>query len=256
MFNMMGQSSAAHGGGNRLAVGRRAQTASGSVNAALDALAAVNGQGTAAMVAFRSGKRDPAFKRKVLVKRAKPPTLSPGPGLDAASVAALNKLLVAEAKANALVAAAATALWRARAAHRKKNKSATRSQLRAASKFAGQAATALKALPALRGAAATALIAGQAAEVFPTEAAVQGFVDSVRRSGLPASLRGPLTRLGASSADVKRLRAGVVDSSVTSGAGPVLIKPLNDPERAKERELLIKGLTAFSRKARRHRLAR
>ena len=253
---MMGQSSSAHGGGSHLVIGRRAQTPGSALGAALDALAAVNGQGAAAMLAFRNGKRDPAFRRRVAVKRVKPPTLTAGPGLDAGSAAALNKLLVAEARANALVAAAATALWRARAARVKGNRTAARSQLRSSASFAGQAATALTRLPPLRTAAANALGAGGVAEVYPSEEAVTAFVASVRRSGLPSSLSGPLARLGASGADVKRLRTGVLDQSVVSATDAVLIKPLTDADRAKTRQVLVKELSAFSRRTRRHRLAR
>ena len=121
MINMMGQSGAGRGGSRRAMFARSARSSSAAVDAALLALAAVNGQGAAAMLAIREGKRDPAFRQKVRVTRAKPPTLSADSVLNAGSAAALNKLLVAEAEAYALIAAMATALWRARAAHAKKN---------------------------------------------------------------------------------------------------------------------------------------
>ncbi len=256
MFNMAGESSAAHGGSHRLAVGRRAQTASPALNSALDALAAVNGQGAAAMLSFRNGKRDPAFRHRVAVKRAKPPTLSAGPGLDGASAAALNRLLAAEARANALIAASAAALWRARGARARHNRAATRSQLRASARFAGQAATALKRLPSLRTAAVNALRAGGVAEVFPTEDAVNAFFATTRRSGFPSYLGGPLGRLGVGRADLQRLRAAVLEHSTAPAVDAALLKPLADPDREKLRAQLVRELSAFSRRARRHRLAR
>jgi len=225
-------------------------------DAALDALAAVNGQGGAALSAFRLGTRDPAYRKRVAVSRAKPPTLAAGPGLDAGSAAALNRLLAAEAKANALVAASAKALWRARTARARHDRAATRRQLRASAKFAAQAASALKRLPALRTSAVNALKAGGVAEVIANPDAVGAFLSAVRRSGLPSYLTGPLTRLGLGRADLKHVRAGVLDQTASGASGPVLIASLGDPNRARTRKTLVKEMSAYSLRARRHRLAR
>jgi hypothetical protein len=156
-FNMMGASSAAHGGsGSRSMLVRPAQSGSPAIDSALIALAAVNGQAAAAALAFGEGKPDRAFRQTVRVARVRPPRVAEGPGLDAASAAALNKMVAAEAKAYALAAASAKALWRARAAKAKGKRALAKRQLRASSKFAGQAASALKRVPALRSAAASA----------------------------------------------------------------------------------------------------
>ena len=156
MLNMMGASSAAHGGGGSSSmILRTAQSGSPAIDSALVALAAVKGQAAAAALAFGEGKPDRAFRRTVRAARAKPPTVVAGTGLDAASAAALNKLFAAEARAYALAAASAKALWRARAAKARGQRALARRQLRASSKFAGQAASALKRVPALRSAAAS-----------------------------------------------------------------------------------------------------
>jgi hypothetical protein len=99
IINMASQSAAVSGGrsSRRAMFARPAQSSSAAVDAALDALAAVNGQGAAAMLAVSKGKRDPAFKQKVRVARATPPKVSADAVLNARSAAALNKLLVAEA---------------------------------------------------------------------------------------------------------------------------------------------------------------
>jgi hypothetical protein len=257
MFNMAGQSSAAHGSKRRLATfALSAQSGSAAVDEALDALAAVNGQGAAAMLAVRSGKLDRAFGQKVTKARATPPKLSADDVLDARSVAALNKLLVAEAEAYALIAAMAKSLWRARAAHAKQSSTAARSQLRASATFAGQAVTALKRIQALRTAAANALTAGKVSEVFAFDVAVTTFFASVRASGIPASLRAPMGKLGVDGADLERLRAGVLDQTVSSAVGPVLIAPLKNPNRAMELKSLISELSKFSVRARKHPIAR
>jgi hypothetical protein len=257
MFNMMGQTSAAHGGGSRRAVlARPAQSGSTAVDAALDALAAVNGQGAAAMLAIRGGKRDPAFQQNVTVARATPPTLSAGAGLDASSAAALNELLIAQARANALIAAMAKALWRARAAHAKHNRVSAKRQLRASATFAAQASAALKRIPALRTAAANAMSGGGVSEVLAVDTAVTAFVATVKSTGIPASLRTPMGKLGVGSTDLKRLRAGVLDQTLTSATGPVLIAPLKDPARASDLRSLISELSKFSKRARKHPIAR
>jgi hypothetical protein len=256
MFNLMGQTSASRGGSRRALFAGSARSGSAAVDAALLALAAVNGQGAAAMLAIRDGKRDTAFKQKVMVTRAKPPTLSADSGLDARSAAALNKLLVAEAEAYALIAAMAKALWRARAAHAKRNSAAAGSQLRASATFAGQAVTALKKLPGLRTAAAKSLKAGKVPEVWAFDPAVNAFIAGVRSGGIPTSLRVPMGKLGVGSDDLKRLRAGVLDQAANPAVGPALIAPLQSPERASELRSLISELSKYSARARKHPIAR
>jgi hypothetical protein len=258
MFNMMGQSSAAAGGGRsrRAMFAGSARSSSTAVSEALVALAAVNGQGAAAMLGIRDGKRDPAFKQKVTVARAKPPTLSADSVLNAGSAAALNKLLVAEAEAYALIAAMAKALWRARAAHATKNSAAASSQLRASAAFAGQAATALKRIPGLRTAAARALKAGKVPEAWAFDPAVNAFIASVRSHGIPASLRAPMGKLGVGSADLKRLREGVLDRAPSPAVGPALIAPLEDSGRTKDLRSLISELSKYAVRARKHPIAR
>ncbi len=263
MFNMMGQSSSAHGGGahgssvvRRSLFARSAQTSPAAVNAALDALAAVNGQGAVAMLGIRGGKRDKRFRQKVSVARAKPPTIFAGAGLDAGSAAALNNLLVAEARANALIAAMAKALWRARGARASKNRAGTKRQLLASAKFAAEAVTALKRVQPLRTAAAAALTAGGVAEVLAFDTEVEAFVAEVKSAGIPATLRSPMAKLGVAPADFKVLRAGVLERTVASAVGPVLIAPLKNEARAGELQGLISELSTYSTRARKHPTAR
>jgi surface antigen len=257
MLNMMGASSAAHGGsGSRSMLVRPAQSGSPAIDSALIAVAAVNGQAAAAALAFGEGKPDRAFRQKVRVARVRPPRVVEGPGLDAASAAALNKLLTAEARAYALAAASAKALWRARAAKAKGQRAHAKRQLRASSKFAGQAASALKRVPALRSAAASALTAGGVTEVTATEDQVTAFLATVKSGALLAPLRSALSALGVRSTDLKRLRAGLLTQTVTSGSGPALLEPLNDSAGARDLRLVTAQLSKYSKRARRHPIAR
>ena len=165
-------------------------------------------------------------------------------------------MAAAEAKAYALAAASAKALWRARAAKAKGQRASARRQLRTSSKFAGQAATALKRVPALRNAAANALTAGGVAEVTASEEQVTAFLAMVRSGSLPPQLRTALAGLGVSSKDLRRLRAGLLTQTVTSGSGPALIEPLKDSTGASELKKAISQLSQYSKRARRHPIAR
>jgi hypothetical protein len=208
------------------------------------------------MLAIRQGKPDPAFKHKVSVSRLRPPSLHAGAGLDLKSAAALSKLLAAEAKANALIAAMATALWRSRAAHDRHDRSSAKRQLRAAAGFASQAVSALKRIQTLRTAAAHALTAGAVNEVIASDDDVSAFIARVRSGGMPPSLRPSLGKLGVDAAGLKRLRTGVLGQTVTSGTGPILIAPLSNPARAQELKQLISELAKFAVRARKHPIAR
>ena len=258
MFNTIGQAAASRGGGRprRAMFAGSAQSASVAVDAALVALAAVNGQGAAAMLAIRNGKRDPAFRQKVTVARATPPKLSADSVLNGGSAAALNKLLVAEAEAYALIAAMAKALWRARAAHAKKNSAAARSQLRASATFAAQAATALKRIQALRTGAARGLKAGKVPEVWAFDPAVDAFVAAVRSGGIPAFA----TRADGQARGWKRRPQAAARGSprpvCDRGRRACLIAPLLDPARAKDLKSLISELSKYAARARKHPIAR
>jgi hypothetical protein len=256
MWNMMGMSGASHGSGKASDVFGFGSASGSGVNGALDALASVSGQGAAAMLAIRQGKRDQGYNHRVTVARVKPQSVSGGPGLDATSAAALNRLLGAEAGANALLAAMAKALWRSRAAHAKHNRAAAKSQLRASARFASQAASAFRRVATLRASTAKTLTAGGVAEVLASDAAVAAFIATVKAHGIPAYLGKPMGRLGVGSTDLQHLRSGVRDQSVTSAAGAVLIAPLQDAGRATALKSLISELSSFSSRARRHPIAR
>ncbi|HEV7847101.1 MAG TPA: hypothetical protein VGO83_12665, partial [Thermoleophilaceae bacterium] len=102
----------------------------------------------------------------------------------------------------------------------------------------------------------TALSAGGVTEVTATADQVTAFLAMVRRGAIPADLRTALGALGVGSRDLKRLRAGLLDQTVSSGSGPTLIAPLKDPAGAKELRLVISQLSKFSKRARRHPIAR
>ena len=108
-------------------------------------------------------------------------------------------------------------------------------------------------MPALRNAAANALTAGGVSEVIATEDQVKAVLAMLKSGTIPADLRSALGALGVGSKDLKRLRAGLLHLSVTSGAGPALIEPLKDSTEVKR---VTAQLSKFSKRARRHRIAR
>jgi len=69
-------------------------------------------------------------------------------------------------------------------------------------------------------------------------------------------LRTALAGLGVGSKDLKRLRAGLLTQTVTSGSGPALSEPLKDSTGASELKAAISHLSQYSKRARRHPIAR
>ncbi len=248
------QTAASRGGGSgHIAHVARISAVATPVDAALLALAAVNAQGAAAAMAFTDRHADGAYRHRVTAARPAAPPVTAGAGLDAASAAALRKLVAAEAKAFALVLASATALARARGAADHKNLTAARGQVTAAAAFASQAAKALGPLPSLRAAAAAALHAGGVAEVVVSAGDVSVFQSTVRAGGVPSDLAALLKRLGVQGADLSRAKASLLGSSA---GGPALIAPLDDPARTRNLRSLASELKTFSRDARRRPITR
>jgi hypothetical protein len=227
-------------------------TAAGGADSALLALGAVEALGGAAVSAFTDGHRDRRYTRKVLPPKPKLPVVGAGAGLDGGSAAALNKLIVAEGSAYALMAAAATALARARALRTKPktahNRAARRAHLHTSAKYAGQAAKLLTTVPGLRDQAAAALQAGGAPEVTVTSDQVAALAAAIARSGLPADITALLRRLGATSDDLKRIRKGAA-AGPTRSAG-ALIAPLEIDAGKERAQGLAAALSAYARSAR------
>jgi hypothetical protein len=195
-----------------------------------DALVALGAVGKLAALAydrFSLSRPDSAYERRVKVAKPKLAPIASGPGLDPAAARALDTLLSAEARAWALLNAAAVARSRSLGAIRAGKLGPAGAQARAFGHLAGAGAKALRRLPALRTAAVAALHSGGTTEVTVTTDQVRAFQASVRTSGLPTDVRARLAQLGLGRADQKRI-AGIVASASPQG-GPVLIAPIGDP---------------------------
>ena len=217
-------------GGARGGSGRRATVAAAGDASALFAIAAVQGLAKLATKSYRSRGADRAYTQRV---KAATPRLTPlvaGPGLGPAAASALNKLLVAEARAWSLLRAAALARARTVGAMKKRDAKAATAQAKAAASFAAQAATALKPVPGLRAAAAAALAQSGTAEVTVTAAQVSAFQAAVRTGGLPAPLKARLTQLGLSAADQKLVAKRILATRPENATGGVLVAPLADAQ--------------------------
>jgi hypothetical protein len=237
------QSAGSRGGGHA----RDAAAAAAPVGALL-ALAAVGAQAAAAGAAFAETNVDDAYRRKVIASRPSLPSIAAGPGLDPRAASALESLLTAEAKGFSLALASASALARARGALRHHNQATARKQVRAAAGFADGAAKALRSVPALRAAAAAALVSTGAAEVMVTTSDVAALQADVRAHGMPADLRDLLRGLGVTGHDLVGAQDGLL---VAPTGGPTLIAPLADPARTRLFRSIGAELAAFSRRARR-----
>lgn len=214
------------------ATGARRRTARGAgTEDALVAVAAVANLAALASDRLRSGRPDHRFRLPVRARKPALAPIAPGPGLDAAAARALDKLLAAEARAWALVDAAAVANSRSLGAIRARNARAAVSQARSSGRFSAKAAKALRPVPGLRRAAATALQSAGTPEVTVSGRQVLAFQDSVRRNGLPADLRARLNQLRLNRSDQKRVRALMLGRQPESSAGNILVAPVADASR-------------------------
>jgi hypothetical protein len=243
MLGLINQTAGSRGGKHRVR-----GAAADPAGAALLALAAVDAQAAAAGAAFTDLHVDRAYKRKVVAATPKLPKLAAGPGLDARAARALDTLLAAQAKAFALVLAAATSLARSRAALRKHDRTLARRQALASAAFASQAAKTLRGVPALRAKAAATLTSTGTAEVTATAAQVLALQASVRAGGVPSDLAAQLARLGIRGADLGRVKAALLASSA---GGPALIAPLADPAVTRTIEASAAALAKYAKAARR-----
>ena len=219
------------GASGQAAQRQRARVAASGAADALVALGAVQSLGALAADRLRSGSPDSRYRHPVKADKPALAPVAPGPGLDAAAAQALNKLLAAEARAWALLDAAATAFARSLGAIRASNVRAARGQARAYGQFAGKAAKALRPVPGLRAAAAAALQSGGTPEVNMTARQVADYQAAVRRGGLPADLRARLTQLGLGRTEQRKVARLILGTEPERVAGDVLIAPLADASR-------------------------
>ena len=127
----------------------------------LVALSSIAAQRAAALDLFGNPGRDRAFRRRVRVPRA---TIAVG-GLPAPARPAVDRLLKAEAKANARLLAAGRARARSLGALRARRRRSATLQARYSGRLAASAAKSYRGLPARRAAAARALRAAGVREV-------------------------------------------------------------------------------------------
>jgi hypothetical protein len=205
-----------------------AAAARGSTGAVV-AVAAVGHLAALAHDRLRASRPDSAYRRPVKVRKPRLGRLAPGPGLDPPAARALHKLLSAEADAWALLNAAAVARARSLGAIRARNLEAARRQARASGRLDGEAAKALRQIPALSRKAAAALRAAGTPEVTVTAEQFRAYQNSVRDDGLPADMRARLGQLGLGRADQRRVAKIILAARPKSG--PVLIAPLADASR-------------------------
>jgi hypothetical protein len=244
---------AASGAGASAAAARLPQPAASPGSA--DALVAIGAVGDLAALAYdtiKNPRPDSAYRRAVKAPRVALRPVVSGPGLDAAAAQALTKMLIAEARAWALIYAVAVARARALGAIKGRNMKAARSQARASAAFAARAGKALRRVPGLRSAALAALQAGGTPEVSVTARAVRSFQNSVRSNGLPADLRARLAQLGLSPAERRRVAKLIVSRQRDARAANVLIEPLADASNQAALRKLAKKLARFAAATRRH----
>jgi hypothetical protein len=232
------------------ATGSRASaTTAAAVPGSADALVAVGAVASLAALAqdtIRSSRVDHAYRRPVKVLRPRLARIAPGAGVDASAAHALDRVLAAEARAWALVYAAAVARGRSLGAIRAGKVRTARAQAHAFGHFASRAAKALRALPPLRRAAARALQQSGTPEVTMTLAEIRSGQAAVKAHGLPADLRARLRQLGLGRAEQRRVAKILIGAKPRTG--PVFIAPLADASRFNPTAKLLARAAARSRK--------
>jgi hypothetical protein len=237
-------------GQDTAAVGR-ASAAPGPIDAVV-AIGAVADLGALAAERIRSRRPDTGFRHAVRPPTARVRPIVAGQGLNAAAAKALTTMLVTEARAWALLYAAAVARARALSALRSHNMRAARAQSRASAAFAAKAAKALRRVPRLRAAAVTALRTSGTPEVTATAADIRAFQDAVRSNGLPHDLATRLSQLGLKRTERRRVAKLILARRADSLAGNLLIEPLADASNRAVLRTLAKRLSDIAARSRRH----
>jgi hypothetical protein len=215
------------------------------------AIGAVADLAVLAYDSIKNPRPDSAYRRAVKAPRVALRPVAPGAGLDAAAAQALSKLLIAEARAWALIYAAAVARMRALGAIKARNMKAARGQARASATFAAGAAKALRRVPRLRTAALAALQSSGTPEVRVTANQVRSFQSSVRSDGLPADLRARLSQLGLSAAEKRRVAKLIVARRGDARDRNVLVEPLASDSQQAALRTLVRKLGRFAAATRR-----
>jgi hypothetical protein len=205
---------------------------------------------------IRSDAPDRAYRHPVSAHKPALVAIAPGPGLDAGAAVALTKMLAAEARAWALVYAAAVARGRSLSALRARNAKAALRQARASGEFAAGAAKVLGRVPRLRTVALTALRNAGTPEVTVSEAEFRSFQASVRADGLPADVRARLSQLGLNPAEQRRVAKLVLARRPGTLANNVLIEPLADASKQAALRRVARQLRHIAATARKHPITR
>lgn len=176
--------------------------------------------------------------------------------IDAAAARALNAMLSNEGQTQALVQAWTESIARARAAATHGSRQWTIRQVRAAARFALQAAAGYDRDIDLRRKAHAALRHAGARELRPTAAQVATIKSQVAAHGLPADIVSALRAVGLDSAQIAALQAGLLAAPDASLTRPALLAPLVDPTALASARRMAAALRSYARRAKRDPLAR
>ncbi|MGH2856448.1 MAG: hypothetical protein ACRDMJ_03075 [Solirubrobacteraceae bacterium] len=196
---------------------------------------------------FRSYARPP---------RSRPVHVGAEGHIDAAAARALNAMLSNEGQTQALVQAWTDSIARAQAAASHGSRQWTIRQVRAAAKFALQAAAGYDRDIDLRRKASAALRHAGARELTPTVTQVAAIKAQISAHGLPADIVAALRSAGLSTAQIAALQAGLLAAPDDSLARPALLAPLVDPTALTNARRMAAALRGYARSAKRNPLAR
>jgi hypothetical protein len=179
------------------------------------------------------------------------PSVQSAHGINGAAAKAVNRMFVNQVRADELLSAWITSVERAQGAANARNRRWIVRQMKAAAKFADQAADAYTNDVTLRRQARKALQKSGAKEFTITVAQARAAQQTIRNKGLPAAVISALRKLGVTQHEIDALRAHILVTPASRFARPVLLAPLTDPTTLRNDRHVAADLRAFAKSARR-----
>jgi hypothetical protein len=210
-------------------------------------LGAVVAQGNYAARLFASPQIDKAYKSPVKATTPKLPKAATA-GLSSAATAEVDKLVSVEARAGALLLAAARCRGRTLGALKAKDMKRAKQQSLAAAGFARSAAALYAQVPDARASAASALKSAGAADPVTSAADVAAYQARLK-AGIPSDLRRLLTTLGLTASDQARVRADMLATDPNAATGRWVVDRLADTQTAKTPVTVAKFLRGYAKAA-------
>jgi hypothetical protein len=199
---------------------------------------------------------DSNYRHIVKPASYKLPAIQAGEGVNAVAADAVNRMLANQVRAPSLVEAWIVSIERAQGAGIAGNKQWVTRQVKAAAKFANQAADAYALDVSLRRGARSALEASGISEVTLTVTEVMQAQQEIASNGLAPELVASMRAVHISQSDIDALKAAILAAPPMQFAQPVLLAPLTNPNVLRDSSSMAATLREYAKRARQNPIAR